>query len=108
MACWICGSPSTNATTNATAPATPPASSPRTSSGPTALVASVAGAGEQVPWVVQELVDRAPRDQRQRPLLGPAEVEEDHQREAGQHGVRQQLTRRGDRGGGVTRCGVGS
>src|ERR1700754_2177621 len=89
------GSPKTRANTNAIRPATSPASIPRTSSERTmvlpVLCRSVAGEGEQVPAVVDELVDHLAREDRRGPLVHPDEVQEGEQDHAGEHRPRSDL-----------------
>jgi hypothetical protein len=62
--------------------------------------ASVAGKGEEVTAVVDELVDGVATDQRQRALLGPDEVQQHEHHGAEEDGVRGEVAD-GDRG----RCG---
>src|SRR3954454_1675827 len=68
---------------------------PRTSRDLT--IASVAGEAEQVTPVVEPLVHGGAVDEGERSLLGPDEVDDDQQDEAGEQRVGQQLARRGDR-----------
>src|ERR1700754_4669841 len=94
------GSPNTRAKTNAISPATRPASIPRTSSDLTiAACRSVAGEAEQVPTVVDELVQHFAREHRGGSLVEADEVEqgqEDHPAEQRPRGDLAQRDRRGD------------
>src|SRR5690242_430276 len=75
MAAWIAGSARIRANTNATKPASAPASMPRaTSCRSMSRAGSVAGEAEEVPRVVDELVDLRAAERRHRALVDADEV----------------------------------
>src|SRR5262245_20418743 len=99
------GSPTSSANTNAASPATRPATMPRTSN---VRTMSVAGEAEQVPAVVQELVDQLAGEHRGGALVHADQVQQRQQHDPGEHGPRGELAQR-DRGepGPGQRAGTG-
>src|SRR4051812_43771242 len=99
MALSTAGSPNTRANTNDSRPATSPAIMPRTSNDLTmvGLLLLMAGEAEQMPAVVDELVQHLARDDRRRALVHADQVEQSQQDHAREQGPRRELAQR-DRG----------
>src|SRR3954452_23385429 len=106
MAAWICGSGTQSPSANAATPANRPARRPRTRKARAVMGCSVAGVAEQVAPVVDPLVDRVARRDREETLVGADEEDHQGREEAEEERPRGELGER-DRGnldGGCCGC----